>query len=79
MSSCLPCPLQAAAGKLSVDGLLQMSSSELQDTMRRLGSNSEDCSRLTAALSCLKSADETGVPRTPAALHDVTELVIGIA
>ncbi|XP_039987375.1 kinase suppressor of Ras 1-like isoform X2 [Xiphias gladius] len=50
----------AAAGKLSVDGLLQMSSSELQDTMRRLGSNSEDCSRLTAALSCLKSADETG-------------------
>ncbi|XP_071327747.1 kinase suppressor of Ras 1-like isoform X2 [Trachinotus anak] len=52
--------IQAAAGKLSVDGLLQMSSSELQDTMRRLGSNSEDCSRLTAALSCLKSADETG-------------------
>uniref|UniRef100_A0A3B4V850 Kinase suppressor of ras 1 n=1 Tax=Seriola dumerili TaxID=41447 RepID=A0A3B4V850_SERDU len=54
------CLLQAAAGKLSVDRLLQMSSSELQDTMRRLGSNSEDCSRLTAALSCLKSADETG-------------------
>ncbi|XP_018556089.1 kinase suppressor of Ras 1 isoform X2 [Lates calcarifer] len=52
--------IQAAAGKLSVDGLLQMSSSELQDTMRRLGSNSEDCSRLTAALSCLKSTDETG-------------------
>ncbi|XP_040901860.1 kinase suppressor of Ras 1-like isoform X2 [Toxotes jaculatrix] len=52
--------IQAAAGKLSVDRLLQMSSSELQDTMRRLGSNSEDCSRLTAALSCLKSADETG-------------------
>lgn len=28
--------------------------------MRRLGSNSEERSRLTAALSCLKSADETG-------------------
>ncbi|XP_035535644.1 kinase suppressor of Ras 1-like [Morone saxatilis] len=50
----------AAAGKLSVDRLLQMSGSELQDTMRRLGSNSEDRSRLTAALSCLKSANETG-------------------
>uniref|UniRef100_A0A8C4DJ92 Kinase suppressor of ras 1b n=1 Tax=Dicentrarchus labrax TaxID=13489 RepID=A0A8C4DJ92_DICLA len=37
--------------------LLQMSSSELQDTMRRLGSNSEDRSRLTAALSCLKRGD----------------------
>lgn len=57
---CPPCHPQAAAGKLSVDGLLQMSSSELQDTMRRLGSNSEDRSRLTAALSCLKSANETG-------------------
>ncbi|XP_041796352.1 kinase suppressor of Ras 1-like isoform X2 [Chelmon rostratus] len=37
-----------------------MSSSELQDMMRRLGSNSEDRSRFTAALSCLKSANETG-------------------
>uniref|UniRef100_A0A665VVW4 Kinase suppressor RAS 1 N-terminal helical hairpin domain-containing protein n=1 Tax=Echeneis naucrates TaxID=173247 RepID=A0A665VVW4_ECHNA len=54
------------SGKLSVDGLLQMSNSELEDTMRRLGSNSEDCSRLTAALSCLKSADESGVIRVKA-------------
>ncbi|XP_073338017.1 kinase suppressor of Ras 1-like isoform X2 [Pagrus major] len=52
--------IQAAAGKLSEDRLLQMSSSELQDKMRRLGSNSDDRSRLTAALSCLKSANETG-------------------
>ncbi|KAM7413764.1 hypothetical protein PAMA_020910 [Pampus argenteus] len=52
--------LEAAAGKLSVDRLLQMSTSELQDTMRRLGSNSEDRSRLTAALSCLKSTTEIG-------------------
>lgn len=57
---CLSFPLQAAAGKLSEDGLLQMSSSELQDTMRRLGSNLDDRSRLTTALSCLKSANETG-------------------
>ncbi|XP_041666472.1 kinase suppressor of Ras 1-like isoform X1 [Cheilinus undulatus] len=50
----------AAAGKLSVDGVPQTSSCELQDTMRRLGSNSDDRSRLTAALSCLKSVNETG-------------------
>lgn len=61
--SCL-CVLQAAAGKLSVDSLLQMSSSELQDMMRRLSSNSEDRSRLTTALSCLKSVNETGDQRT---------------
>ncbi|XP_028275535.1 kinase suppressor of Ras 1-like isoform X2 [Parambassis ranga] len=54
--------IQAAAGKLSVDGLLQMTSSELQDTMRRLSSNSEDRSCLAAALSCLRSVHETGDP-----------------
>lgn len=37
--------------------------------MRRLGSNSEDRSDLTSALSCLKSANETGEPGTMAALH----------
>uniref|UniRef100_A0A8C4HYU6 Kinase suppressor of ras 1a n=1 Tax=Dicentrarchus labrax TaxID=13489 RepID=A0A8C4HYU6_DICLA len=30
------------------------------DTMRRLGSSSEECARLSAALSCLKSATESG-------------------
>ncbi|KAM9317912.1 kinase suppressor of Ras 1-like isoform 2-T2 [Pholidichthys leucotaenia] len=52
--------IQAVAGKRSAERLLQMSSSELQDTMRRLSSNSEDRSRLPAALSCLKSASEAG-------------------
>ncbi|XP_069022666.1 kinase suppressor of Ras 1-like isoform X2 [Embiotoca jacksoni] len=42
-----------------------MSSSELQDTMRRLSSNSEERSRLTTALSCLKSVNETGGERRP--------------
>ncbi|XP_034384473.1 kinase suppressor of Ras 1-like isoform X2 [Cyclopterus lumpus] len=53
----------AAAGKLSVDGLLHSSSCELQDDMRRLGSNSEDRPRLTAALSCLKSANDAADSR----------------
>ncbi|XP_062328623.1 kinase suppressor of Ras 1-like isoform X2 [Osmerus eperlanus] len=52
--------IQALPAKLSLDALLQMSSSQVGDTMRRLGSNSEECSRLTAALSCLKSATEIG-------------------
>ncbi|KAI4815163.1 hypothetical protein KUCAC02_005325, partial [Chaenocephalus aceratus] len=53
----------AAAGKLSLDGSLQNSSCELQDTMRRLGSSSEDRPCLTGALSCLKSANEAGEMR----------------
>ncbi|XP_051934978.1 kinase suppressor of Ras 1 isoform X1 [Hippocampus zosterae] len=49
----------ASDEKLSVDSVPQMPSSDVLDTMKRLGSNSEDRSRLTAALSCLKSPTET--------------------
>nr|XP_033952992.1 kinase suppressor of Ras 1-like isoform X2 [Pseudochaenichthys georgianus] len=54
---------RAAAGKLSLDGSLENSSCELQDTMSRLGSSSEDRPCLTGALSCLKSANEAGEMR----------------
>uniref|UniRef100_A0A8C7SHU1 Kinase suppressor of ras 1a n=1 Tax=Oncorhynchus mykiss TaxID=8022 RepID=A0A8C7SHU1_ONCMY len=47
--------LQAVPLKLSLDALLQMPGSQVQETVRRLGSTSEECARLTAALSCLKS------------------------
>ncbi|XP_051971446.1 kinase suppressor of Ras 1-like [Xyrauchen texanus] len=45
---------------LSLDALLQMPSSQVQETMRRLGSSSDECTRLCAALNCLKSASESG-------------------
>lgn len=53
-------PLQAVEAKLSLDALLQMTGAQVRDTMRRLGSSSEECARLSAALSCLKSATESG-------------------
>lgn len=37
-----------------------MSGAQVRDAMRRLGSSSEECARLIAALSCLKSATESG-------------------
>uniref|UniRef100_A0A8C1K4G7 non-specific serine/threonine protein kinase n=1 Tax=Cyprinus carpio TaxID=7962 RepID=A0A8C1K4G7_CYPCA len=46
--------------ELSLDALLHMPSSQVKETMRRLGSSSEDCTRLCAALNCLKSASESG-------------------
>ncbi|XP_069040204.1 kinase suppressor of Ras 1 isoform X3 [Lepisosteus oculatus] len=52
--------IQAVPVKLSLDALLQMSSSQVRETMKRLGSSSEECSRLSAALSCLKRASESG-------------------
>uniref|UniRef100_A0A673WRL9 Kinase suppressor of ras 1 n=1 Tax=Salmo trutta TaxID=8032 RepID=A0A673WRL9_SALTR len=51
---------QAVPVKLSLDALLQMPGSHVRETMRRLGSSLEECSRLSAALSCLKSATESG-------------------
>ena len=53
-------PLQAVEAKLSLDALLQMTGAQVRDTMRRLGSSSEECARLSAALSCLNSATESG-------------------
>ncbi|KAG1951855.1 kinase suppressor of Ras [Pimephales promelas] len=52
--------IEAVPAKLSLDALLQMSSAQVEDTMKRLGSSSEECSRITTALSCLKSATNTG-------------------
>lgn len=52
--------VQALEAKLSLDALLQMTGAQVRDTMRRLGSSSEECARLIAALSCLKSATESG-------------------
>ncbi|XP_033955449.1 kinase suppressor of Ras 1 isoform X2 [Pseudochaenichthys georgianus] len=52
--------IQAVEAKSSLDALLQMSGAQVRETMRRLGSSSEECARLSAALSCLKSASESG-------------------
>lgn len=51
---------QAVPVKLSLDALLQMPGVQVRETMRRLGSSTEECARLSAALSCLKSATESG-------------------
>ncbi|MGH0173415.1 UNVERIFIED_CONTAM: hypothetical protein FKN15_065400 [Acipenser sinensis] len=59
-SSPLLCVLKAVSGELSLDALLQMSSLQVSDAMRRFGSSSEECSRLNAALSCLKNACKSG-------------------
>uniref|UniRef100_A0A672NG03 Kinase suppressor of ras 1 n=1 Tax=Sinocyclocheilus grahami TaxID=75366 RepID=A0A672NG03_SINGR len=60
LSFCLSGSCQAVNVKLSLDALLQMPGSQVKETMRRLGSSSEDCTRLCAALNCLKSASESG-------------------
>ncbi|KAL2095726.1 hypothetical protein ACEWY4_007874 [Coilia grayii] len=52
--------IETVPEKLSLDALLQMSSCQVEGTMKRLGSSSEECSHLTAALSCLKSTTERG-------------------
>ncbi|MEQ2290457.1 hypothetical protein AMECASPLE_003508 [Ameca splendens] len=52
--------IQAIEAKLSLDAFLQMTGAQVRDAMRRLGSSSEECARLGAALSCLRSATESG-------------------
>lgn len=69
-------PLQAVAAKLSLDALLQMSGAQVRDTMRRLGSSSEECARLSAALSCLKSVTESGLSSLHLSLQDMLLYII---
>ncbi|RVE63623.1 hypothetical protein OJAV_G00138180 [Oryzias javanicus] len=52
--------IKAVEAKLSLDALLQMTDVQMRDAMRRLGSSSEECTRLRSAISCLKSATESG-------------------
>uniref|UniRef100_A0A3B3RZ86 Kinase suppressor of ras 1 n=1 Tax=Paramormyrops kingsleyae TaxID=1676925 RepID=A0A3B3RZ86_9TELE len=51
--------LQALPAHLSLDTLLHMPSPQVLQLLQGLGSSSEDCSKLTAALSCLRSATES--------------------
>uniref|UniRef100_A0A8C1K6E9 non-specific serine/threonine protein kinase n=1 Tax=Cyprinus carpio TaxID=7962 RepID=A0A8C1K6E9_CYPCA len=53
--------IEVTCVSLSLDALLHMPSSQVKETMRRLGSSSEDCTRLCAALNCLKSASDGGL------------------
>lgn len=69
-------PLQALQAKLSLDALLQMTGAQVRDTMRKLGSSSEECSRLSAALSCLKSATESGMWALHGGLHEKNALCL---
>uniref|UniRef100_A0A8C6TP41 non-specific serine/threonine protein kinase n=1 Tax=Neogobius melanostomus TaxID=47308 RepID=A0A8C6TP41_9GOBI len=52
--------IEAIEAKFSLDALLQMTGAQVRDTMQRLDFSSEECARLIAALSCLKSATESG-------------------
>ncbi|KAM9455442.1 kinase suppressor of Ras 1 isoform 1-T1 [Clarias gariepinus] len=52
--------IEALPVKLSLDALLQMPGAQVRETMRSLGATAEECVRLCAALSCLKSATESG-------------------
>lgn len=77
LSVCLGvAPLQAVEAKSSLDALLQMTGAQVRDTMRRLGSSSEECARLSAALSCLKSATESGLCSLHGSLHDQMHRVV---
>ncbi|XP_061753050.1 kinase suppressor of Ras 2-like isoform X1 [Nerophis ophidion] len=52
--------IEVVEAKVSLDALLQMAGAQVRDTMQRLGFTSEECSRLSDAFSCLKSAAESG-------------------
>nr|XP_014346901.1 PREDICTED: kinase suppressor of Ras 1 [Latimeria chalumnae] len=52
--------LQEVPEDLTLDTLLDLTEADVNTTMKRYGVNIEECSRLNAALTCLKNVNETG-------------------
>lgn len=55
------CPYQEIApGQLSLEELLDMTDDQVCATVEKFGANSEECARLNASLSCLRSVHKSG-------------------
>ncbi|XP_060703837.1 kinase suppressor of Ras 1-like isoform X3 [Hemiscyllium ocellatum] len=52
--------IQEVPGDLTLDILLNMSDTKVCEVMKRYGANPEECCRLNAALSCLRSINDSG-------------------
>ncbi|XP_068017904.1 LOW QUALITY PROTEIN: kinase suppressor of Ras 2 [Melanerpes formicivorus] len=51
---------EIAPGQLSLEELLDMTDDEVCATIEKFGANSEECARLNASLSCLRSVHKSG-------------------
>ncbi|XP_044845517.1 kinase suppressor of Ras 2 isoform X2 [Mauremys mutica] len=47
-------------GQLSLEDLLEMTDEQVCETVEKFGANSEECARLNASLSCLRSVHKSG-------------------
>ncbi|NXK61517.1 KSR2 Kinase, partial [Sylvietta virens] len=51
---------EIAPGQLSLEDLLDMTDDQVCATVKKFGANSEECARLNASLSCLRSVHKSG-------------------
>uniref|UniRef100_A0A8C4JMB9 non-specific serine/threonine protein kinase n=1 Tax=Dromaius novaehollandiae TaxID=8790 RepID=A0A8C4JMB9_DRONO len=51
---------EIAPGQLSLEELLEMTDDQVCKTVEKFGANSEECARLNASLSCLRSVHKSG-------------------
>ncbi|XP_010211883.1 PREDICTED: kinase suppressor of Ras 2 [Tinamus guttatus] len=51
---------EIAPGQLSLEELLEMTDDQVCATVEKFGANSEECARLNASLSCLRSVHKSG-------------------
>lgn len=58
------CPVpprqEIAPGQLSLEELLDMTDDQVCATVEKFGANSEECARLNASLSCLRTVHKSG-------------------
>lgn len=51
---------EISRGQLTLEALLDMSDEQVCETLQKFGANMEECARLNASLSCLRSAHKSG-------------------
>ncbi|KAJ8415336.1 hypothetical protein AAFF_G00423160 [Aldrovandia affinis] len=50
---------EMSPGQLTLEGLLEMNDEQVCETVQKFGANSDECARLNAALSCLRSVHKS--------------------
>ncbi|KAI4905398.1 hypothetical protein NFI96_006689 [Prochilodus magdalenae] len=54
---------EISPGELTLEALLEMPDEEVSETLQKFGASEEECARLNASLTCLRSAHKSGTCR----------------
>ncbi|KAK3513965.1 hypothetical protein QTP70_000170, partial [Hemibagrus guttatus] len=68
---------EISPGELTLESLLDMSDEEVCETVQKFGASEDECARLNASLTCLRSAHKSGQkPSGPGAFPPLRDCIV---